>query len=108
MKVLLVYENVPESTDFYLVDADDADIADLTLAHGNYLNGCDAKDIEEACNRLMIRISDPETVDEQWLAAAKADKSIAGKWLGNKSVITTPISVAAANIELVVVTGYIM
>lgn len=42
MKVLMVYENVPESTEIYIFDANEDEVNDLKLSHGNYTNAnCD-------------------------------------------------------------------
>lgn len=34
-KVLIVYENIPESTDLFIVDANECEVKDLELSHGN-------------------------------------------------------------------------
>lgn len=48
MKVLMVYENVPESTEIYIFDANEDEVNDLKLSHGNYTNA------KEGANKFLI------------------------------------------------------
>lgn len=108
MKVLMVYENVPESTDIYVFDANDDEVADLKLSHGNYTNAVDDEDIEKALSRVLVRISDPKDCDDDWLSYCGAGKADAGKWRESKVDNSTAIIVKDSGIEMVVVAGMIM
>ena len=52
-RVLIIYENIPESTDLFIVDANESELADLKLCHGNYTNAVDNEEIEKHCLALM-------------------------------------------------------
>jgi hypothetical protein len=54
MKVLIVFENVPETTDLFIVEANEEDLKDLRLSHGNYINSVDNEDIENAISRVNL------------------------------------------------------
>lgn len=107
MKVLIVYENIPESTDMFIVEANERDLFDLKLSHGNYANACDNDDIEQAMARLSIRLADekpfPDTVE--WCGSQAED---IGKWSGCKVDGSSPVIVTESGIEMVIVTGFCM
>ncbi len=47
-KVLIVYELVPDSTEFYVGDADEGALAKLKLCHGKFVNQTNLSEKEEA------------------------------------------------------------
>lgn len=108
MKVLIVYENIPESTDMFVVEANDNELCDLRLAHGNYSNAVDNDDVEQALSRVLIRISDTRDVDDEWLAYCGAQEADIGKWLPGKIDMKDPVDIAGFGIEVLVVTGMVM
>ncbi|MBJ8812626.1 hypothetical protein I5378_21785, partial [Citrobacter koseri] len=58
MKVLIIFENVPETTDLFIVDADENELNDLRLSHGNYINSVDNEEIENAISRVNLRLGE--------------------------------------------------
>lgn len=52
MKVLIIYENIPESTDLYLEEVSDKEWKWLQLTHGCYINYGMPKANQKACNKL--------------------------------------------------------
>lgn len=52
MKVLIIYENIPETTDLYLEEVTDKEWKWLQKTHGCYLNYDMPKANEKACTRL--------------------------------------------------------
>lgn len=106
MKVLIVYENIPESTDTFIVEANEAEVADLKLAHGNYVNVSEGEDIEAAMHRISLRLGSEEYTTAEDCAACQLAEADIAKW--NGSNVTGPISVVDSGIEMVVVTGFYM
>lgn len=82
MKVLIVYENVPESTDIYLVDIEEADWQWMKLTHGNFINASMSDEEEAACQKL-------------------------NEFLENKEKYTVKEPVVAEGIAYVLLTGFI-
>jgi len=62
MKVLVVYENVPESTDFYSMEVNDGELKKLRLCHGYYINGEMPPASEKACNWLSTFLEGKENI----------------------------------------------
>lgn len=62
IRVLVVYQNVPESVDWIVIEAPTADeLADLTLAHGYLVNMCEVPDdAEAAMTRISARLAERE------------------------------------------------
>ncbi len=56
MKVLMVYENVPESTEIYIFDANEDEVNDLKLSHGNYTNANCDESIEKALSVFLSEL----------------------------------------------------
>lgn len=106
MKVLIVYENIPESTDTFVVEANEAEVADLKLAHGNYVNVSEGENIEAAMHRISLRLGSEEYADADDCAACNLAREDAAKWNGLN--VTGPIDVADSGIEMVVITGFYM
>lgn len=106
MKVLIVYENIPESTDTFIVEADEAEVRDLKLAHGNYVNVSEGEDVEAAMHRISLRLGSEEYATAEDCAACNLDVGDAAKW--NGSSVTGPINAAELGIGLVIVTGFYM
>ncbi|MFP2438104.1 hypothetical protein ACLEWN_22760 [Escherichia coli] len=68
---------------------------------------CD-ESIEKALSRVLVRISDPEHCDDDWLSYCGAVKTDAGKWSKSKVDNSTPIIMKDSDIEMVIITGMIM
>lgn len=107
-KVLIIYEIIPETTEFFLVDADDTEVSELKICHGHYINVVDNENIEKALCRLSLRISKPDHVDAESLALSGLEPDKASVWQGCQLPITEPISVADSGIELIIFTGFVL
>ncbi|MDN7700055.1 hypothetical protein QZM15_16415 [Burkholderia sp. AU44665] len=82
MKVLLVYQNVPESVDWLVVPNPSAeDLEILNAAHGSFTNSCNTDDATEAAlDKISYFLCDPHQKDlyaTDYLHKAGADF---GKW----------------------------
>lgn len=107
MKVLMIYENVPETTDAYLIDTtDEMQIQDLRLAHGNYLNAAENDEIDSALQRINFYLCD--TVTDAFAEWVGLPKYIGGDWVKFKLPTTQPIDIKDMNVDLLVITGFIM
>lgn len=106
MKVLIVYENIPESTDTFIVEANEAEVADLKLAHGNYVNVSEGEDIEAAMHRISLRLGSEQYATADDCEACNLNVADIAKW--NGSNVVGPIDVNEQGIGLVIVTGFYM
>lgn len=106
-KVLVVYQAIPEETMQFIVDAEEAGLADLKLCHNNYLGLVGEEDITKALSRLNMRLSGTGVTesDMEW---AGLEKDQAGVWEDGKVLDSDPIDAAKEGIELVILTGYMM
>lgn len=107
MRVLIVYENIPESTDMFIVDAHGQELEDLRMAHGNYINAIDNDDIEKAMARISLRLGtkesdNPET--REWCGLKESDVAM---WQFTGLTNPEPISVSDSEIDMVIVTGFV-
>jgi hypothetical protein len=51
-KVLIVYENIPESTDLYLLNVSEDDLKWMSKCHRHFINFEMPEDAEKACQKL--------------------------------------------------------
>lgn len=63
MKVLIIYEHVPEKTTFYSVEVDAQDWAWMKLTHGNFVNNDMPEEAEDACNKLSDWLTGKKPMD---------------------------------------------
>lgn len=108
MKVLIVFENIPETTDLFIVDANDEELNDLRLSHGNYINSVDNDDIENAISRVNLRLGSPGDYSAEAADECGLSHEDVGKWDGSAVDNGEPILVYEGRIEMVVVTGFMM
>lgn len=108
MKVLIIYENIPESTDIFVVDADDSEISDLNLCHRNYINVSEGDGVEMAMDRVSLRLGSAENITQEDCERCLLALSDAAKW--NKCIIDSdkPINIKDSDIDLVFITGFYM
>jgi hypothetical protein len=85
MKILIIYENIPESTFIYSVEVTEEEWSWIQLCNGGYINGDSSPEQEDACNRLA-------------------------RWLGDKQELTPEDGkpVMISDHKYVVVTGFLM
>ena len=83
MKILIVYEEVPETTKFYTVEVTDSEWEWMRLTHGYYVNAKAPKKNEAACLKLM-------------------------NWLEDETPLTFDTPIGVAGIEYVLHTGFIL
>lgn len=108
MKVLIVYESIPESTDLYIVDASESEVEFLKLCHGNYQNVADDEKIVDALDKLFILLGSPEWMDQEDCERLMIPVADASKWHGCKFESSEQINIAEHKIEMVIVTGFYM
>lgn len=79
-RVLIIYENIPESTDLFIVDANESELADLKLCHGNYTNAVDNEEIEKALSRVDARLGSKDSAIAENTAWCGIDPNDVAKW----------------------------
>ena len=63
MKVLVVYENIPESTDFYLLEVSESDWVWMRKCHGRFMNVEGSENIQSELNKLYRRLEKETKLD---------------------------------------------
>lgn len=72
--VLIVYENIPESTDIFLLDVEDADLKWMKKCHRQFINNEVSEDAEEACQKLSVYLEGkPKCGDKGPIDISKAE-----------------------------------
>lgn len=107
MRVLIVYENIPESTDMFIVDAHGQELEDLRMAHGNYVNAIDNEETEKAMARISLRLGSKESDNakiREWCGLEESDVAM---WEFTGLTNPEPISVPDSEIDMVIVTGFV-
>jgi hypothetical protein len=86
MKVLLVYQNVPESVDWFVIinpSVDELNI--LHLAHGSFTNACDTtEETEQALDQISSFLCDPSRKDIHSAEYLENAGDAFGKWHQHK------------------------
>lgn len=65
MTVLIVYENVPETTDLYIEEVSDKDWVWMQKCHRKYLNTQLSVSVEKACDKLCKWIEGKKKLDDK-------------------------------------------
>ncbi|WP_186239470.1 hypothetical protein [Burkholderia gladioli] len=85
MRVLLVYQNVPESVDWFVVtDPSVEDLNILHLAHGCFINASNSEETDLALDKISEFLCDPSRkyiYSADYLEKAGSDF---GKWHSSK------------------------
>lgn len=110
MKILVVYENIPETTDTFVCEVENGSQThlDLIASHHNYVNNVDNDDLDKTLMRVyycLHGLSENEPEDEvDWCGL---DYKEIGKYLNSKLDWKYPIDIKSLNIDQVIITGFI-
>lgn len=109
MKFLIIYENVPETTDLFVVETSDSEeIKDLRVIHGHYINAEENEEILDTCTRWYYKLYGETTwADKEEYSKYGVQDNEVGKYFKNKIDSKEMISVKSLDIDYVVVTGFI-
>ncbi|MDR8480293.1 hypothetical protein ACUNE0_23290 [Serratia sp. IR-2025] len=109
-KVLIIYESIPESTNLFIVAANESELADLKLCHGNYTNAVDNEEIEKALSRVDARLGSKDSAIPENISWCGIDPKDVAKWNFPAIEIENhgPIYIKDFDIDMVVVTGFVM
>jgi len=91
MKVLIIYEEVPESIKYYVIEADEKDIELLEAINNQYINSVGWEDFEVPLSQAqcaMISDTDKEFLDD-FIKSVPDYEKWANKWF--KGNTNTPI-----------------
>ena len=109
MKVLVIYQNIPESTNVHIIEADGEDLEILKKCHNCYVNAGDMTDEQEkATDKLNFFLSKPEYIDEEFANQVALPVGEGAKWWGTMMDDSNPIDLSKYNVDLVVCTGFLM
>lgn len=109
MKFLVIYENVPETTDSFVIETfDQVEINTLKLIHGHYINNEENEVILDICTQWYYKLygEDRWANKEEYSKCGVEDADV-GKYFKNKIDSKEMISVKSLDIDYVVVTGFI-
>ncbi len=109
MKILIIYENVPETTDLFVVETSDSEeTKDLRGIHGHYINAEENEEILDNCTRWYYKLYGETTwADKEEYSKYGVQDNEVGKYFKNKIDSKEMISVKSLDIDYVVVTGFI-
>ena len=62
-KILIVYENVPESTDIFKLEVSEEQRELFVKCHGHYINSRMPEDAQQACDALSVFLEGKEKID---------------------------------------------
>lgn len=109
MKVLVIYQNIPESTNIHIIDADGDDLEILKACHNCYVNAGDmTEEQEKATDKLNFFLSKPEYIDEKFANMVGMPVRDGAKWWGTVLEDSKPIDLSKYDVELVICTGFLM
>lgn len=93
LKILIVYEEIPESFKVYAVAATSDEWKWMQLTHGHYVNmDHDTEETEEACNKLSVWLEDKDPIN-----GTIDDPRTSG-----------PILMRGENYDYVLITGFLL
>lgn len=102
--VLVIYQNVPESTYTYLLKGVSDDVVEVVKDCNNrYIND---ESENESCDKLNYWLSDKEYFNDEWQQEVGLPKEECGRFADTKFEAITPID--ATEIDLVVITGFLL
>lgn len=109
MKVLVIYQNIPESTNIHIIDADGDDLEILKICHNCYVNGGDmTEEQEKATDKLNFFLSKPEYIDEAFATMVGLPVREGAKWWGTVLEDSKPIDLSKYDVQLIICTGFLM
>lgn len=109
MKVLVVYQNIPESTNVHIIDADGEDLEILKTCHNCYVNAGDMTDEQEkATEKLNFFLSNPQYIYADFANDVGLPIEQGAKWHGTMLQDDKPIDVSKLDVELIICTGFMM
>lgn len=107
MKVLLIYEGVPERVKTYIMEVDEDDLYILYTAHAKYVNEDSNMEVKNALEKIKFFLNKKDHPSKQWADAIGEIESNCGKWLGSETYSTIPLNIKGLDIDLVFnITGY--
>ncbi len=110
MKVLVVYQNIPESTNLHIIDAEGRDLEILKNCHGCFVNSGELSEEQEAAtSALNFYLSPLEYIDADFAESVGLSIEEGGKWADTKiDDSEEPVDVSEQGIEIVISTGFLM
>lgn len=102
--VLVVYQNIPESTFTYLIKEVSGETLEILKDCNNRFINDESEN--ESCDKLNYWLSSKEYYNEEWAAEVGLPKEECGKFADTKFDATTAID--ATDIDLVIITGFVL
>jgi len=109
MKILIIYENIPETTDLFVLETSDSEeIKNLGIIHGHYINAEENEEILDNCTQWYYKLYGETTwADKEEYSKYGVQDNEVGKYFKNKIDYQDILDVKSLDIDYVVVTGFI-
>lgn len=102
--VLVIYQNIPDSTKTYMLKGVDAEtLEEVKKCHNCYIND---ESENESCDKLNYWLSDKEYFNEEWAVEVGLPKEECGKFAHFETEELSAID--AKEIDFVVITGFLL
>ncbi|QFR55869.1 hypothetical protein JC221_223 [Yersinia phage JC221] len=106
--VLVVFENIPESSEMYFIQADDKTVEILKKCHGIYVNNNDDTEETQEATTLLNLMLGPRTDDNlEWANNVGVSHEYVGMFANCSVYGKTPFE-PTEKIDLVIHTGWVM
>lgn len=107
MKVLMIYEGVPERVKTYIMEVDEDDLYILYTAHAKYVNEDSNPEVKNALDKIKFFLSNKDCSSKQWADIIGEIESNCGKWVCSETYSMHPLDIKELDINLVFnITGY--
>lgn len=102
--VLVIYQNIPESTDTYLLKGISGDVLDVVKDCNNrFIND---ESGNESCDKLNYWLSDKKYFNDEWQKEVGLPKEECSRFANARFDALEPID--ASEIDFVVITGFVI
>lgn len=106
--VLIIFEEIPENINLYLVEADEKTVEILKTAHGRYVNGCDNTPEQDHAVDIVNLMLGPRTDDNlAWANESNIPHEYVGMYVNSNLVEKYPVE-PTNKIDLVIRTGFFL
>lgn len=106
--VLIIFEEIPENINLYLVEADEETVEILKTAHGHYVNGCNNTPEQDRAVDIVNLMLGPRTDDNlAWAQESNIDHKYVGMYVNSNLVEKYPVE-PTNKIDLVIRTGFFL
>jgi len=106
--VLVIYENIPESSEMYLVQADEETVEILKKCHGIYVNNNDdTTETQDATTKLSLMLGTRSDDNLEWAANVGVPHQLVGMFSNCAVMSENPLE-PTEKLDMVIHTGWVL